>query len=44
MWKDPQNRKLFFEWYAKQHDFDPSVAANWYTVSIESVMSCKVSG
>lgn len=43
MWREEENRKKFFEWYAKKNEFDPLVPDNWYRVSIESIMSFKVS-
>lgn len=42
LWSNVENRRKFFELYAKKHDFDPYVAENWYSVSRSSVVATKV--
>jgi hypothetical protein len=37
-----ENRKKFFEDYAKQNGFDPYNPVNWYTQPRENIMSVKV--
>jgi hypothetical protein len=38
----PQNRRKFFENYAKNNGFDPLIPENWYSVTTESVKSVLV--
>ena len=38
-----ENRRKFFEDYAKMFGFDPQQAENWYSQSKDQVMLCKVS-
>jgi hypothetical protein len=42
-WFYPEDRRNFFENYAKSKGFDPLVPDNWYNVTREQVMSFKVS-
>lgn len=37
-----ENRRVFFEKYAKQHNFDPRKAENWYSQPKERIMVQKV--
>lgn len=37
-----ENRKKFFEGYAKENGFDPYVAENWYTQTSGRIRSVKV--
>ena len=37
-----QQRRQFFETYAKANGFDPLVATNWYLQSKEDIMNRKV--
>lgn len=41
-WNSKENRRAFFEKYAKDHDFDPLVPSNWYSHPIKRIMSQKV--
>eukprot|EP00026_Physarum_polycephalum_P001070 Phypoly_transcript_01071.p1 GENE.Phypoly_transcript_01071~~Phypoly_transcript_01071.p1 ORF type:complete len:1197 (-),score=193.28 Phypoly_transcript_01071:69-3659(-) len=36
-WTSEQNRKQFFDEYALAHNFDPLVAANWYSVTKDNL-------
>lgn len=36
------NRKAFFDSFAKENDFDPLVAENWYSVTGEKINRQKV--
>eukprot|EP00026_Physarum_polycephalum_P004684 Phypoly_transcript_04707.p1 GENE.Phypoly_transcript_04707~~Phypoly_transcript_04707.p1 ORF type:complete len:664 (+),score=57.25 Phypoly_transcript_04707:58-2049(+) len=40
-WKDPRNRRKFFEKYAFDHGFDPLNLAHWYQHSRAQLLSCK---
>lgn len=37
-----QNRKRFFEDYAKQQGFDPSISENWKKITYGNICSVKV--
>jgi hypothetical protein len=37
-----QNRRKFFENYAKNHGFDALIPENWYSVTARSVLSILV--
>jgi hypothetical protein len=37
-----ENRKRFFETYARENDFDPYVGENWYSQDLEKIISAKV--
>eukprot|EP00026_Physarum_polycephalum_P002023 Phypoly_transcript_02027.p1 GENE.Phypoly_transcript_02027~~Phypoly_transcript_02027.p1 ORF type:complete len:816 (+),score=61.48 Phypoly_transcript_02027:208-2655(+) len=37
----PKNRRLFFENYAKDHNFDPLLAENWYSQAKSQIMATK---
>jgi len=41
LWYDVENRRKFFERYAKQNKFDYSVPENWYLQSREKIMAVK---
>ena len=41
-WNDADNRRSFFEKYAKEHGFNPLVPENWYTISAYDCMTQKV--
>eukprot|EP00026_Physarum_polycephalum_P001348 Phypoly_transcript_01349.p1 GENE.Phypoly_transcript_01349~~Phypoly_transcript_01349.p1 ORF type:complete len:1107 (+),score=164.22 Phypoly_transcript_01349:191-3322(+) len=43
-WKEPENRRIFFEEYAKKNDFDPLTPANWYNLSFSILMREKNAG
>jgi hypothetical protein len=40
-WTYNENRKLFFDELAKKKNFDPSIPHNWYSISINDVLSEK---
>jgi len=40
-WRDPANRRKFFEDYAKEQLFDPLIAENWYSQTKDNIMSKK---
>eukprot|EP00026_Physarum_polycephalum_P001003 Phypoly_transcript_01004.p1 GENE.Phypoly_transcript_01004~~Phypoly_transcript_01004.p1 ORF type:complete len:1224 (-),score=188.92 Phypoly_transcript_01004:75-3746(-) len=40
-WKDVNNRKLFFTDLAKEKNFDPNSAHNWYSVSLAQFLTTK---
>lgn len=43
-WKYDENRKKFFEKFAKNHKFDPLLAENWYNISaleVKKAMVCE---
>ena len=40
-WSIGRKRELFCQ-YARQHSFDPLVAANWHSISIYSILMYKV--
>eukprot|EP00026_Physarum_polycephalum_P001731 Phypoly_transcript_01733.p1 GENE.Phypoly_transcript_01733~~Phypoly_transcript_01733.p1 ORF type:complete len:1003 (+),score=155.23 Phypoly_transcript_01733:421-3009(+) len=40
-WHDRDNRRKFFENYAKSHGFDPLVPDNWYLQPIERIIGVK---
>lgn len=39
---DKNNRRKFFEDYARDNDFDPLVASNWYSQTRNHIMAYKV--
>jgi hypothetical protein len=41
-WHNSQNRRKFFENYAKEHGFDPLIPENWNSTTRESVKSMQV--
>lgn len=41
-WNDPQNRRLFFENFARSKGFDPLQASRWYSVTIADLAGVKV--
>jgi hypothetical protein len=41
-WSDQENRKKFFENYARSCGFDPHVPENWYSVQKQALLSVKV--
>eukprot|EP00026_Physarum_polycephalum_P002504 Phypoly_transcript_02511.p1 GENE.Phypoly_transcript_02511~~Phypoly_transcript_02511.p1 ORF type:complete len:789 (+),score=87.01 Phypoly_transcript_02511:70-2436(+) len=41
LWYNVENRRKFFEKYARQNGFDHSVAENWYAQSREKIMAVK---
>eukprot|EP00026_Physarum_polycephalum_P001762 Phypoly_transcript_01764.p1 GENE.Phypoly_transcript_01764~~Phypoly_transcript_01764.p1 ORF type:complete len:946 (-),score=154.63 Phypoly_transcript_01764:299-3136(-) len=43
-WKDPKNRRQFFDEYARDHNFDPLEAGNWYSVLYEELVQYKGGG
>eukprot|EP00026_Physarum_polycephalum_P002997 Phypoly_transcript_03006.p1 GENE.Phypoly_transcript_03006~~Phypoly_transcript_03006.p1 ORF type:complete len:734 (+),score=100.03 Phypoly_transcript_03006:377-2578(+) len=43
-WKSRQNRKDFFDSYAKKLGFDPLIASNWYSVSHDDIAAEKGGG
>lgn len=42
-WADANNRKEFFDNFAKEHDFDPLVPENWYQITTKEMREIKVS-
>lgn len=40
--QDPQYRKRFFESFAKDNEFDPLVAENWYNITKKQILAEKV--
>ena len=42
LWQDKQNRRRFFEKYAKENGFDPLVANDWSLISKKHLMATKV--
>jgi len=40
-WAEEDNRKQFFDQFAKDNEFDPLVASNWYTVTTAMVIPRK---
>jgi len=36
-WKEPENRRIFFDKYARSRNFNPLVAENWYSVSLNEI-------
>eukprot|EP00026_Physarum_polycephalum_P002315 Phypoly_transcript_02321.p1 GENE.Phypoly_transcript_02321~~Phypoly_transcript_02321.p1 ORF type:complete len:804 (+),score=106.81 Phypoly_transcript_02321:71-2482(+) len=40
-WGEVENRKAFFEKFAKSHNFDPLVASEWYKFSNKDIKSTK---
>eukprot|EP00026_Physarum_polycephalum_P001627 Phypoly_transcript_01629.p1 GENE.Phypoly_transcript_01629~~Phypoly_transcript_01629.p1 ORF type:complete len:1030 (-),score=139.53 Phypoly_transcript_01629:75-3164(-) len=40
-WKEPKNRRAFFEKYAAENGFDPLSPASWYAQQRENIMSSK---
>jgi hypothetical protein len=43
IWHDAKNRREFFQNFAIENRFDFLVAANWYSLTREKIMSAKVS-
>eukprot|EP00026_Physarum_polycephalum_P001621 Phypoly_transcript_01623.p1 GENE.Phypoly_transcript_01623~~Phypoly_transcript_01623.p1 ORF type:complete len:1048 (-),score=160.89 Phypoly_transcript_01623:116-2998(-) len=43
-WHKQENRKRFFETYAKAHNFDPKIPDNWYSRSREDILSVSGAG
>eukprot|EP00026_Physarum_polycephalum_P001891 Phypoly_transcript_01894.p1 GENE.Phypoly_transcript_01894~~Phypoly_transcript_01894.p1 ORF type:complete len:789 (+),score=99.81 Phypoly_transcript_01894:138-2369(+) len=43
-WTEPANQKQFFLDFAKDRKFDPFVAKNWYSISLELFRATKRSG
>ena len=41
-WRVTENRRAFFENFAKKRNFDPLIPSNWYLVSYDEVVSEKV--
>ena len=41
-WRVTENRRAFFENFAKKKNFDPLIPSNWYLVSYDEVVSEKV--
>jgi hypothetical protein len=42
VYRDPGNRRLFFENYAKQHSFDPHNPEHWYSQPRDRILEFKV--
>jgi hypothetical protein len=42
IWQTAENRRKFFEEYAREKGFDPLIADNWYQQSIKDVVAKKV--
>jgi hypothetical protein len=42
MWKLAENRRRFFENFAKTNGFDPLIAEAWYSQPSEKILSAKV--
>lgn len=42
LWHSAEKRRNFFEKYAKDENFDPLVAENWHSRSLQSLMLTKV--
>lgn len=41
-WSEMKNRKLFFDTFALENQFDPLVPDNWYSTTKKSLISHKV--
>jgi len=41
-WRSAENRRKFFEEFASEQGFDPSIAANWKDVTQAQVLTKKV--
>ena len=41
-WNEVENRRKFFEKYAKANDFDFKIPENWYFQPTEKIMATKV--
>jgi hypothetical protein len=41
-WKDPMERRKFFEKYAHDHGFDPFNSEKWYLQRRKHIMATKV--
>jgi hypothetical protein len=41
-WNEKENRKAFFDEFAKKHSFNSLLPHNWYTVSPKLIKSAKV--
>lgn len=42
VWKEKENRRKFFEHYARDTGFDPLVASNWYNQPREQIKALRV--
>lgn len=42
MWRNPKNRRKFFEEYAKENGFDPYQPDNWYSQAKHKIEEKKV--
>lgn len=42
-WSDSETRRYFLEKYAKDNDFDPLIAQNWYSEPKDKILRLKVS-
>lgn len=38
-WEDIDKCKDFFDNFAKENNFDPNVAENWYSVNFDSIVA-----
>ncbi len=38
IWTDIKDRRRFFDNFAKEMKFDPLVASNWYSITLEDVI------
>jgi len=43
-WKNVDNRRQFFIDFARQHNFDPLHAKNWYSISTDVIRAQKTAG
>lgn len=41
-WSHKENRKEFFDRFARKRGFDPRVPENWYSVELESISKERV--
>lgn len=41
-WANTKNRKLFFNEFAKNKQFDPLLASNWYNVTSHDIRAMNV--
>ena len=41
-WRAPANRKKFFDDFARDHNFDPLVPRNWYSVTSDQIKAARV--
>ena len=42
LWSKSENRRSFFENYAKANNFDPNVPENWYIQTLEHILASNV--